>query len=85
MKRGTCRDDAHITLRRQRRVSGERADERDVSRATLGEDARRTRLTAIDAAIEDAVGHGVMSAGEVVDLLLDLRARVVFSEMLTDA
>jgi hypothetical protein len=30
-------------------------------------------------------GRAAMSAGEVIDVLLDLRVRLVFSEILTDS
>jgi len=53
--------------------------------ATLRLDANRSRVAAIDAAIASVAGQSAMSAGEVIDLLLDMRTRIVFSEILAYA
>jgi hypothetical protein len=39
-------------------------------------------LPAIDAALEQVVGRGLMASVEVVDLLLDLRSRIVLEAAL---
>src|SRR5436190_22052379 len=66
------RDDSYILSRRQHRES----EELEADRTTLRPDASRSRVAAIDAAIEGVAGRAAMSAGEVIDVLLDLRARV---------
>jgi hypothetical protein len=45
-------------------------------------DEQSELLPAIDAALEQVVGRGLMAAVEVVDLLLDLRSRVVLEAAL---
>jgi hypothetical protein len=79
--RVAARDDSHIISRRQHREFQEVED----VRATLRAEASRSRVAAIDAAIEGVAGRAVMSPGEVIDVLLDLRARVACSEILTEA
>ena len=39
-------------------------------------------LPAVDAAVEQVVGRGLMASVEVVDLLLDLRSRIVLETAL---
>jgi hypothetical protein len=73
-------------MRLQRRV---RTDVRDDVPREFGEPeeavaissvyAWRSRVAAIDAAIEGVAGRTAMSAGEVIDVLLDIRVAIAFS------
>jgi hypothetical protein len=45
-------------------------------------DEQSQLLPAIDAALEDVVGRGPMASVEVLDLLLDLRSRIVLETAL---
>ena len=75
-------------MRLQRRV---RIDVRDDAPRELGEPeeavaisgvyAWRSRVAAIDAAIEGVAGRTAMSAGEVIDVLLDIRVAIAFSAL----
>jgi hypothetical protein len=81
VRRPAGRHDFHIISRRRHREFDQPDDDRATSRA----DAGRSRVAAIDAAIQSVAGRAAMSAGEVIDVLLDLRVRLVFSEILTDS
>lgn len=79
-------------MRRQRRV---RTDLRDDAPREFGEPeeavemssvyAWRSRVAAIDAAIEGVAGRTAMSAGEVIDVLLDIRVAIAFSALFATA
>ena len=54
-------------------------DKHDDDPATSRLDARRSRVAAVDAAIAVVAGRAALPAGEVIDLLLDLRSRIASS------
>jgi hypothetical protein len=79
-------------MRMQRRVRTDVRDdaprefgEPDEAVATSGVYAWRSRVAAIDAAIEGVAGRTVISAGEVIDVLLDIRVAIAFSALFTAA
>ena len=79
-------------MRMQRRVRTDVRDdtprefgEPDEAVATSGVYAWRSRVAVIDAAIEGVAGRTVISAGEVIDVLLDIRVAIAFSALFTAA
>jgi hypothetical protein len=60
-------------------------DERADDRPTLRVDACRSRIAAIDSAIEVLRGRAALTADEAVDVLLDLRTRLTFSTAMVDS
>jgi hypothetical protein len=69
-----------MRLQRRLRNDGPNDEHRHVDanddRATSQPDEHRSLVAAVDAAIAAVAGSAAMPAGEVVDLLLDLRTRI---------